>query len=473
MIDTIFIIAIGWCSICSAKDRLCSKCACTSDSCHHFDGRQCTSCTSEYFVIVYILVILVGGIGLYLLSQKVRSRVQSRFAVAHSRKDLLSRMWRDTGSMFEIVIFYFQILSQINQNAWHSKGVNGFYGSLKWSFMVSARHTALECVFRFLADPVSLLLFTLCSPLLIVTATVGFATLHRWFKHERTSVPNTTSMEEKTELLVTNGRPDMFVEGDGAIVNDETGDVDTMTKESERPVTLKHYALSIFVLLTRVLYFPIVNAILEVYECHEQDLSGTRFMETYPWIECSDHSKWSTLRLISMIFLVPYVIAVPLLLGIALFMHRREIVSSASSNNVSYWLGGFYDQFSPKYFFFGLALLVFRLVLAMLYSMLDSGSFFHQWGIGLTLFIMFASQALLKPYASNHVNIVGGVTTFILVEAWQAIQVCKYGDSGGCSREFEWIQLFIAYVPPFLVGLSFIQLMREVGKALRGGTRQQ
>ena len=72
------------------------------------------------------------------------------------------------------------------------------------------------------------------------------------------------------------------------VINDEDEDVmDEDGVKEENRIGLRHWGLYVWLYILYFLYYGLANCALEVFNCNEEPITLTRYLQQTPWLECS------------------------------------------------------------------------------------------------------------------------------------------------------------------------------------------
>ena len=75
--------------------------------------------------------------------------------------------------------------------------------------------------------------------------------------------------------------------GTGVINDYEDDDEDEDGTKEKNRIGLRHWGLYIWLYILYFLYYGLANRALEVFNCNEEPITRTRYLQQTPWLECS------------------------------------------------------------------------------------------------------------------------------------------------------------------------------------------
>jgi hypothetical protein len=149
------------------------------------------------------------------------------------------------------------------------------------------------------------------------------------------------------------------------------------------------------------------------------------FLVKFPWQTCDrSDPNYSIVWKLAAISIVVYTVTVPILSGVLLLVNRKAIL--AGSPAVEQWLGGLYDSYKPRFFWYELIYFARKVLLAIFIALLE-GTPRSAAIIGL-LQIATVIQLLLHPFKGAFQN---GLEVLALVAlTWNYAVATVAGLSG-------------------------------------------
>jgi hypothetical protein len=143
--------------------------------------------------------------------------------------------------------------------------------------------------------------------------------------------------------------------------------------------------LSLFVLY--FIYFGIATSILENFHCQFEPETGNYYLASAQWMKCASGSTWESLRTLSVIAAIPYVIGTPVLFGVILFVLRQDIYRSIAEttagmfsmmrgvrDHISHASSVLYGNYRVERYWFELVIIARRLAFACVLALLPASS---------------------------------------------------------------------------------------------------
>ncbi len=286
---------------------MCSQCYCPSDAflrppCYFWSYDKCIRCTAigvslGIFSSLAFVLIAIGLLFAYLY--KFQTQLCSNLKRV---KDLIL----DSGTL-KILVTYLQITASLN-NTWPewalSKGLR-YLGIVN----LATAGLGLECLLPFMGDPY----YNFLSHLLAIPGiTIGLIILILLLRTTSplvdclTSIllgrrPSRTATMDDTNLYLSMGEG----HGGSSSINQIYGREGSMATEPQlltnittisddmRPQNTTFSgamwrAVYIWVYALYFLYFELTNRSLAVFNCDEELITGRLYMQTMPWLECSE-----------------------------------------------------------------------------------------------------------------------------------------------------------------------------------------
>lgn len=452
------------CALCSpgSEGRLCSRCMCpmagSSDVCYFSSRGRCLRCDLTLTVVVAtILGVAVIALALFLAYLFV---FRNRFYVKIRR---VGAIILDSGTL-KILLVFVQTTASLN-GLWPEWAMaNG----MRWLNIsnLSTSGTGVECVFHFMNDPVlNLLAYLLVLPALtgLIAALVLLRAGIAWLRRRSGDTSSATSSAVPSPAI--NRSADVASELVGHELTPEASDVrepsdapaapphdeslplllSSSASKAERQPLLQaqpgshqleaaaaaddewqprpwHWGIYAWMYLLYFLYFELANRTLAVFNCVAEPVTGDKYLSMLPWLRCSSDTQWSTLAKMGIASSAVYVAGIPLLFAALLLAFRRH----SHERRVKYWLGNLYYCYRPSMYWFELAMLTRRLLLAILISVTPQSTPFRAAAIILVLWVALVVQHLVRPFAVERDNrleelAIGTVLfTFVTQTLWRA-----------------------------------------------------
>lgn len=214
-------------------------------------------------------------------------------------------------------------------------------------------------------------------------------------------------------------------------------------KPRESPINASTLKAGLFIAYSS--YIPITGAVLIVLQPCENG-----YFRDIPWIECSwDNSVYSSLVVSGIVFLMLYVVGIPLMFGLLLYRYRKHLHADTPIGKAVEFL---YEEFRPAMYYYELVWMTRRLLLVMGIMLIpaDSG-----WQFGFCAAVMGFSlflQSVCQPFAhryDNFAEIVASISVAI-VYGVSVVDVLLEVNDNSLSN------VFTVYFFTILVGLFFL-----------------
>lgn len=188
--------------------------------------------------------------------------------------------------------------------------------------------------------------------------------------------------------------------------------------------TLFEKILGVALFLLYASYFELTTATLTLFQpCDAQD-----YMAAYPWLRChSGESQYLMLISLGGLFALIYVIGIPLLFTYLLYRFRG-VIHSPEHDEVEHWLGFLYECYRRKVYWFELAWILRRLLLAASISILSRFSALSSAAILAILLISVVIQVKVKPFRDpleNTMELLSLVTLIFCFSVGQVVSVAS------------------------------------------------
>eukprot|EP00762_Andalucia_godoyi_P001018 ANDGO_01935.mRNA.1 Putative leucine-rich repeat-containing protein DDB_G0281931 len=379
----------SWCNA-GSSSRLCSRCSCpeSGSSCHVYADFKCVSCHSTGMILASVLSV-VAAVLLFLVLLRFVSRAfkSPTYTSSPAGKEkttyftsLMDDETRRLSSLVQVFVNYLQILAALLKNsAVEQESLIWVAHAVSWSLFSPSQSTGLSCLFPSLHSPDTSFLFLISIPVVLIAVLVLVSFISQFFMEMRGVFGGRGPY---TELLsIVTAKPT------------GTGEASLVSATWKRKWVLLSSKLAFLVI--PLLYFGITNQTLSTFSCNDEPFTGRSYMNSAPWIECSDSNPtYRHLKAVSIVSLVVYVIGIPVLQGVCLLFvrHHRE------SSQISYCMSGLLSPYQRNVFYYSVVIVVRRLLLAVFLATVSQSSAWRQFGVLVVLLGSLVIHIKLYPW---------------------------------------------------------------------------
>jgi hypothetical protein len=322
-----------------------------------------------------------------------------------------------SNGLIKVLVFYVQMTNVLVSNRlWP----DWFATIAQRLNIANVQVSGLECISSaFANDAIAFGLQMLFPWILIgfVSVTIflrqGFMALSKWCRRK------------KPVSIVPIIAPELQSEDEAHLISDDQDASSSNLLRLRRdgsPDTMWNLLIKSCLFIFYVGYFDLTNSIFSVFNCVEPydkvdtlNLTGcthpvVSYMEDKPWIYCSFvadvNTKYPAMFVTACVFLLVYVIGVPLLFAFLIYKNRRIIGPSEKhldGGHVPY-MSFLYDDYKSSFYWFELLWMGRRVLLSIAVILLKEGNPFQPFLVVLILSLSVAIELHLQPFRDRVEN---------------------------------------------------------------------
>jgi hypothetical protein len=321
---------------------------------------------------------------------------------------------------------------------------------------ISLRVSGLECFApSVMSNPVWKFGFVMAMPWLLsisLLVAASFAWVVKRLQLKRgisNAVRRLCGIPERSHLLApeSEGEADTLLSGgfdSDSTSQQEHAPIEAAPTGPQNSVAAKIQYCILFLLFAS--HFELCIAVLKILKpCQEG------YMVALPWIPCDSSASPSfrALMILGYIFLLLYLLGIPVLFGYLLLRNRRDL----QSPRVEAKIGFLYESYKHQVWWFEMIWLARRILLSIIIVLVPESSVFRTGGVITILIASAFIQRRWRPFASNFANTMDLFATVCIIysvvisrELAYWFQTATDVSSSGAAATAESLQTIIFFV---------------------------
>ncbi len=325
------------------EGRLCSRCTCLESVCYFQTAGRCFRCTKPKSWMLATCV--MGFVLIIMVSFFVKRSATILFVIESVVVAFLLLFGVGEWWFFDILLLLLFVHLAVNRKVTSSgllksflfflQTVDALLGNLwpntmsRWSRILNLSNLKLptfQCMApSIFSSEVNRFVLAMVSPIILIVLAAGIffgRSLVKYLKEMK--FPGKNRILEERGSLVKPDPPRRRLNG---------------FRTHSAHATL-------FVLF--VSYFEITHKILGVFTCSPEPFTNIHYVKQLPWLQCDFSAQWGVMAILAIVFMVVYVVGVPLLFGFLLYRFRQHI----HDKNTKELIGFLYESYRPNVYYF-------------------------------------------------------------------------------------------------------------------------